>query len=449
MPVRSQIVHVGLWLLLALLLAPTVVDAEDHPDGSSTAPLNLYLFVGQGCPHCEAQTEFLQTLVQQQPRLQLHSYEVFRTREHHHRYIALALAHGLEPGSVPTLFIGGRGWVGDGPAIRREINRHIDHCLQHDCPDPGAAYVRGELLQESAPRPSESATTDLTLPLIGTIDLATRSLVFSTAVIAFIDGFNPCSIWVLTLLLALVLHSRSRWRVLLVSLTFLTTTAAIYGLFISGTFGVMSFIGYLTWITWLVVLLALIFAVVNIKDYFWFQRGLSFTIDARHKPGLYRRMRGLLSNGRNPLALVGATAAMAAGIALIELPCTAGLPVIWSSLLARHELGWPDFTVLLALYLLIYLAIELAIIAVALVTLRIGRFDERHGRWLKLLGGVIMFALAVVLLTAPERMSDLSSAVWLFAIALAATGLIVVLHRWLLPRFGIRIGDGWNAKGDP
>ena len=421
-------------LVLILLLAPLSLAAEDGER------LNLYLFVGQGCPHCEAQLEFLHTLQQSHPTLHIELYEVTRSRTHHDRYIALAQAHGIEPGSVPTGFLGGKSWVGDGEAIRREIARQVVFCLQNGCPDAGLAYGEGRLGNIDLAQPSDRSRS-LHLPRIGEVDLQAQSLLLSTVLIAFIDGFNPCSLWVLTILLALVIHSGSRWRIALIGGTFLATTGLIYGLFITSAFSIVGALHYMQWIYWLVALLALLFAVVNIKDYFWFQRGLSFTIDERHKPGIYRRIRALLGEGRNPLALVGLTIVMAAGIAIIELPCTAGFPVIWSGLLAQHEVSWLDFALLLSLYLFVYLLIELIILLVALTSLRIGRFEERHGRLLKLIGGMIMLALALVLVIDPQRMSDPTAAFGVFALALLASAVVLVLHRVLLPRCGVQIGD--------
>ena len=293
-----------------------------------------------------------------------------------------------------------------------------------------------------APRAEREAAV-INLPLIGSIDLSVQPLIFSTLMIAFVDGFNPCSIWVLTILLALVLHSGSRFRVLLVGLTFLFTTAAIYGAFIAGVFSILAFAAYLPWIYWIVALFALAFGAVNVKDYFWFKRGLSFTIDDKHKPGIFKGFRDLMTNGRSPLALVGATILMASGIALIELPCTAGFPVIWSSLLSANDVRGLEFLTLLAVYLLVYLGIELVIFGIAVVKLRIDRFQEDQGRFLKLVGGVIMIALALVLIAAPELMSNVGAAMGVFVLAFAVTGLIVVLHKRILPRLGIRIGDGW------
>ena len=416
-----------LLLLPGLLLAFAV---------SADQPLNMYVFASVDCPHCQAQKPFLQQLEADNARLHVHVFEVLRTERHHQQFRNMAAAHGIEPGSVPTIFVGGRVWVGDSPVIRTRIAAWVEHCLNvGSCPESASPD------QRPAPEVEPERTSTIDIPLFGAVDLHVQSLLLSTALIAFVDGFNPCSLWVLTILLALVMHSGSRLRVLIIGVTFLSVTAAIYGLFISGVFGILGYMLYLGWIYWLVAGFALVFGLVNVKDYFWYKRGLSFTIDDRHKPGMFRQMRGLLSEGRSIPALVLATIIMAAGIALIELPCTAGFPVIWSGLVAAHDVDWGYFALLLGLYLLIYLGIELVILAAALITFRVERFEQRQGRVLKLVGGLIMLALAAVLLIRPELMQDVGGTLAVFLGALAAAVLLIVLHRRVLPAMGVRIGD--------
>ena len=406
---------------------------------AASQPLTMYVFASVDCPHCEAQKPFLDRLDETHEDLRIEVFEVMRTDRHHQLFRAMAAHHRVDAGSVPTIFVGGRAWIGDGPLIREQVSLWVAHCLTSgDCPD--SAALEDVLPAEAIPPEPEAR---LALPVIGTIDLNVQPLAFSTALIALVDGFNPCSLWVLTILLALVLHSGSRARVLIVGLTFLSVTALIYGLFISGVFGILSYVLYLDWIYWLVAAFAMIFGLVNVKDYFWYKRGLSFTIDERHKPGMFRRMRGLLTEKRSLPGLIIATAAMAAGIALIELPCTAGFPVIWSGMVAAHEVDWQVFILLLGLYLLIYLAIELVIFITAVVTFRVDRFEQRHGRILKLIGGLIMLALAAVLLLRPQLMQDVGATFGVFAAAIGGAVVLILLHRRLLPAMGIRIGDDW------
>ncbi len=408
-------------LFVALILLSGGTQAQGS--GDEAEKVRMFVFWGEGCPHCDEQKPFLRELEQRYPELEIREFEVFRTDAHHQLFIALSVAHGIEPGSVPTAFVGGGAWVGDGPQIRREMEATI----RQEIADLGDS---GEQPGPADPVPAEHENdNEIDIPLIGTVDLGVQPLVVTTLLVAFIDGLNPCSLWVLTLLLGLVIHSGSRGRIALVGITFLTTTALIYGAFIAGVFSVLSYILYLTWVQWLVAVFALTFGLVNIKDYFWFRAGPSFTIADSQKPGIYQGIRRLLNPQLTGFGLVFATLVMASGIALVELPCTAGFPVIWSGIVAERGVTGITFLMLLGVYLLIYLLIELVVFFTALVTLRMGKFQESHGRNLKLIGGMIMVALALVLVIDPKLMNDVGATLMLFVGAIALALLIMGVHQ--------------------
>jgi len=415
----------GLTFVALILLSG---GAQAQGSGGEADNVRMFVFWGVGCPHCDDQKPFLRELEERYAELEIREFEVFRTDAHHQLFIALSIAHGIEPGSVPTTFVGGRAWVGDGPQIRREMERTIRGEI---------ADLRGtrEEVDPADPGPEALGIADLqndneiNIPLIGTVDLGVQPLIVTTLLVAFIDGLNPCSLWVLTLLLGLVIHSGSRGRIALVGITFLTTTALIYGAFIAGVFGVLSYILYLTWVQWVVAAFALTFGLVNIKDYFWFRKGPSFTIADSQKPGIYQGMRRLLNPQLTGFALLFATIVMASGIALVELPCTAGFPVIWSGIVAERGVTGTAFLILLGIYLLVYLLIELVVFFAALITLRMGKFQESHGRNLKLVGGMIMVALALVLVTDPGLMNDVGATLMLFIGTIALALLIMGVHK--------------------
>lgn len=424
-----------------LILGSAQAFGQSPPDSGTTDPgtVTIHVFKSATCPHCQAQREFTSALAARHENLEVRYYEIMETNEHHDLLRAMSRAHDVKPGSVPMVFLGGSVWVGDSEQIRSEIERRVDACVERGCPDARALSVASQ--QERTEAARSDGKTEIVIPLLGTVDLSYQPLLLSTAIIAFVDGFNPCSLWLLTILIALVLHSGSRQRVMIVGLVFLFTTALVYGLFIIGVFSVLAYASYLPWMYWVIALFALVFGLVNIKDYFWFKRGLSFTIDDKYKPGIYQKFRGLMTNGRSPLALGAATAVMASGIALIELPCTAGFPVIWSGLVSAQAVGAAAFFGLLVAYLVIYLLDELVIFLIAVTKLRIEKFQEGQARVLKLIGGVVMIALAIVLVTDPDIMSNAGPAIGVFIGAFAVAGLIVLLHRKLLPRAGIVLGD--------
>ena len=120
---------------------------------------------------------------------------------------------------------------------------------------------------------------------------------------------------------------------------------------------------------------------------------------------------------------------MAAGISLVELPCTAGFPVIWSGILVDRGVSGAAFAGLLAVYVLTYLTDELAIFAIAVAGMSLGRMGEQQGRALKLLGGAVMVALAGALVLRPELMTDLTGSLMLFGAALGLAALVMLVHR--------------------
>jgi thiol-disulfide isomerase/thioredoxin len=413
----------------------------------------IYMFWGDGCPHCAVAKPFLTELAQTSSLIELKLFEVWYVEENQVLFTKMAKSYGFEPHGVPTIFIGDRYWEGYGEEIQAEIVTAVQECLVSGCEDYGTPIINGVDPSTVGPLVAKAETTvqstqdrTITLPLIGTIDLSAQSLFVSTLLISFVDGFNPCSIWVLTMLLALTLHSGSRKKTFIIGLLFLTVSTAIYGLFITGLFTMFTVVSFVGWIQVVVALVALFFALVNIKDYFWYKEGISFTISDDKKPGIFQRMRRLMDAGTSFWGLVGGTVVLAAGVSLVEFSCTAGFPVLWTNLLVSQQVTGMTFVLLLLVYLFIYQLDEMVIFAVAVTTMRASKLEEKHGRILKLIGGMLMLALAGVMLINPSLMNNLSSSLIVFGIAFGATLIVLLLHRTILPKFGIHIGTEGNGN---
>jgi glutaredoxin len=436
--------------------ASVFLPPEEAEEVQSSDPVCIYLFWGDGCPHCAQAKPCLESLAQRNPRVVLRDYELYHHTENHAVFEAFGAAVGFEPHYVPTIVIGTRYWVGWDEQVAREVEDTVSACLIEGCPDAGAGIVsplptaRPAAAPTGTPRAGEPTPEPFSqiirVPLFGEVDLTAQSLTVGTILIALVDGFNPCSLWVLTMLLALTLHTGSRRKVLVIGLIFLTVTAAIYGLFITGLFTMFTILSFTGWIRVIVALVALFFALVNLKDYFWYKEGLSFTISDRKKPGIARRIRNLMDPNLSFWSLAGGTAVLAAGVSLVEFSCTAGFPFLWTNLLAEQGAGTASFVLLLLLYLAIYQADELAIFGAAVYSLKASRLEEEHGRILKLVGGVLMLTLAAVMLIKPSLMNDLGSSLIIFGIALSGVLVVLLMHRVILPRMGVRIGSEFSKK---
>jgi glutaredoxin len=433
--VRRAGLALAVMVLAALVALPHVgAQAEPVPAASERFPVPVYLFWGIGCPHCENQKRYFEGLADRFPSMRVHLFEVYQDAENRALLQAMAAAFGRDVTGVPMTFIGDEAWVGFSDTTGRQMAASIEAYSSYRAPDPLDRL--GDEWHDLIAPPVAAPASDgavLELPIVGALDLSHRPLLMGTALIALVDGFNPCSLWVLALLLGVVINTRSRRRVVLVGVVFLTVTAAAYGLFIAGLFTIMSFVQYLVWIRVAVALLAGAFAFVNIKDYFAYRRGFSLTIDDSKKPGIYRSIRNVMSQRGSVPATVAATAGMALGITLVELPCTAGLPVLWTGLVTDAAVGVGAFAALLMVYIVIYLLLELIVFGTVVVTMRAGRLEERGGRVLKLVGGSVMLALALAMLFWPAALESVSGMLVVFGAAIGGSLLVVLLHRVVHP----------------
>lgn len=394
-------------------------------DAGENDSLCIHAFFNFECPQCLSVQPFIESL-EEKHRIELRTYNI-QIEEDKNIYNNLKELYDITAAGFPVVFVGDNYIVGE-ESIRKDLEPLILECLEKGCYCP-VEKIRGTIGQ--MPRrddftPEQEETIDL--PFFGEIDIEKTPLVVLTALIAFVDGFNPCSVWVLLFLLGIVIHSGSRKRIFLIGLTFLIVTASVYGLFMLALLNVLLYVRFLFEIRVIVALIAVLFALVNIKDFFWYKKGISFTIPDSYKPKIFKNVRNIMHKDSGLAATLIGTIILALGVALVELPCTAGLPLIWTNIMAVQDLPLMAFAGLFSLYILIYLGIELSIFFGAVITMKQTHFEEKHGRLLKLIGGCIMLALALTIVFAYELMEDIGASMLIFGSAILAAIIIAFVY---------------------
>jgi hypothetical protein len=262
--------------------------------------------------------------------------------------------------------------------------------------------------------------------MLGEVSADALSLPLFTLVIAGLDAFNPCAFFVLLFLLSLMVHARSRARMLLIGGTFVLCSGLVYFLFMAAWLNLFLVVGGAPAVTAIAGVVALIVGGLNVKDFFLLGQGPSLAIPDGAKPGLFRRMGALLHADRLWTMLLG-TVALALAANSYELLCTAGFPMVFTRILTLNGLSTPAYYGYLVLYNLIYILPLLAIVLVFTFTLGARKLTERQGRVLKLLSGLMMLGLGLVLLAAPDRLSNPLVGAMLLGAALVLTGVIALV----------------------
>jgi hypothetical protein len=385
--------------------------------------VHLHYFWSLRCPHCVRARPFVEDLPRQFPWIAVHDYELTERRENVQLYVELAKSLGTEASSIPgfifckTLTTG----YGTEETTGADLIRMLQQCR--------SAHMQ-ELSTGGRLAPAAEPPGSIHAPFFGDIDITAFSLPALTLVIAGMDAFNPCAFFVLLFLLSLLVHAQHRSRMLFIGGTFVLFSGLIYFAFMAAWLNVFLWIGELRIITIVAGVIALSMAVVNIKDYFWFQKGVSLTIPETAKPGLFKRMRDL-TQARSIAPMLVGTVTLAIVANTYELLCTAGFPMVYTRVLTLNDLTSETYYIYLVMYNLIYITPLAIIVVVFSLTLGSRKLGEKEGRILKLVSGFMMLGLGAMLLLAPELLNNVITAVAILIAAIAITFLIVQSERLL------------------
>lgn len=362
-------------ILAAVVAAVPARGGAQAPAASRPAPVEaveLEVFVRDGCPFCADAKAFLEKLKAEHPGLVVRTRDIWRDP----RALAdlerlAAMRPGLKPG-VPAVLV--RGELVIGFAGEESTGARI-RSLVAAGPEPGVVEIPGIGRRVSL--------EEVGLPLF-------------TIVVGLLDGFNPCSMWVLVLMISMLAAVGDRRRMVAVAGTFVAVQGIAYFAFMAAWLNLFLLIGLSRASEVVLGAIALVAGAINVKDFVAFGRGVTLSIPKAAKPGIYQRLRGLM-NEESLAVAIGGTIVLGVLVQLVELVCTSGLPALYTRILTLRQLDpWAYYGYLL-LYNLAYMADDVMILAIGVVTLSQRRLQEREGRLLKLVSGLVMLGLGLYL----------------------------------------------------
>jgi glutaredoxin len=266
--------------------------------------------------------------------------------------------------------------------------------------DPAGPMIEGLPLPGS-PEVLPGVSDVIELPLLGRVKVSRLGLPLFTVAVGLVDGFNPCAMWVLLFLLSILVNLKDRMRILAVAGTFVLISGLAYYAFMAAWLNVFRFVGLLRPVQVLLALTAIFVGAVHIKDFFAIKQGLTLSIPESARPGIYARVRRIVTAENLLGALMGA-AVLAVMVNIVELLCTAGLPALYTEILTLQQVGiWQSYAYL-ALYNLAYMFDDALMVGLVVLTLGRRKMQERHGRMLKLVSGSVILVLGVVMLVRPD-----------------------------------------------
>ncbi len=451
----------ALWVLaVGLVSAPNSYGADElwyTPKASAGAPdVKLYFFWSRTCPHCAKAHPFIDRLAEKYPWVDLNAQLVSEPGVIEH-WQQIAKATNTQTTSVPFVAICGQSIVGytsdevTGVFIEQKLrecyskqggeldpNQALEAPVTLDSPlfgtcDKNAAPGTCDSGIDSAPT---SKVQPVEIPLVGTVAPEQLSLPLLTLVLAGVDAFNPCAFFVLLFLLSIMVNAKSRSRMLLVGGIFVFFSGLIYFMFMTAWLNLFQLLGAGGdggTIILVAGLVALVAGAINIKEFFFHRGKVTLSMSTENRTGLIKRM-GKLSSASSLGAMIVGSTVLAILANSYELLCTAGFPMIYTSVLSMHDLTTAERYAYLAMYNIVYVIPLATIVIIFAATLGKRKLTEKEGEGLKLMSGTMMTGMGALLVMDPTSMQNPVLAIGLILGSILVTAIIIYGRRMLRKR---------------
>jgi glutaredoxin len=388
------------WLLLLTLM--TIFSCST---GYAEITADIEVFVRDGCPHCAKAESFLQSLQQEQATLKIVIHDVSKEPDALKRLQSLAEKQGIKTVRVPAFQVRGQLLIGYSDAtssgqLIRDMLAQTPSLIKNSSSAGSCEADEQALSCEAGVIPAKPAPQHFAINFLGhNLSLEAIGLPLFTIAMGLLDGFNPCSLWVLLLMIALLAPMKNRARMLAVAGTFVVVEGIAYFVFMAAWLNLFLLIGLSRLSEISIATIALIAGLINLKDFWRFGWGISLSIPNAAKPAIYERIRNILHAENITAAIIGAVV-LAVLVQIVEFMCTSGFPALYTRILTLKQLDTVSYYGYLLLYNLAYMLDDLIILSIGVITLSQHRLQEKEGRWLKLISGLTMVGLGIYLLIA-------------------------------------------------
>lgn len=238
------------------------------------------------------------------------------------------------------------------------------------------------------------------IPFVGRTDVTGYSLPALASVLGFIDGFNPCAMWVLVTFLLVLMQLGDRKKALSVAGLFILAEAVMYYLILNVWFGAWDFVGLDRIVTPIVGFIAIGGGLFFLYEWLYAD-GTCQVTDMSKRAKISGKIRKLATQPFTWLT-VGGVIALALSVNVIEFACSIGIPQAFTKIVEMNGLGFLETQGLMALYILFYMIDDIIVFGFALWGAGKLQQTNVYVKWCNFGGGLLMIALGALLLLKPE-----------------------------------------------
>ena len=395
-----------LFLVICLFSFCNVVNAVSEKN-----LVNIYLFHSYTCKHCKEEIKLLDELEKEYDNIKVYKYEV---NENGNGELLKNISEimGSKVTGTPYTIIGNKVFSGyDYENSKGRFKGAIEYYSKYGYEDKVGEYI------SSIPLPSyEVKDTDpdvdeyisnyisykVRLPLIGEVKLKNLTLPLVTVVIGLADGFNPCAMWVLLFLISMLIGMKDKKRMWILGSTFLLISALIYLIFMMSWLNLANLLISVVWVRVIIAIVSLVGGIINLRGYIKHRKVSGCdVVDDKKRNRIITRIKKFTTEKNFWLAILGVIV-LAISVNVVELACSAGLPVMFIEILSLNNLTAIEEIIYIVLYMLFFLLDDFVVFVIAMTTLSLTGVSSKYGNLSKLIGGILMLFIGLLLMFKPE-----------------------------------------------
>ena len=351
--------------------------------------VNIKFFYGDGCPVCAREEKFLEE-IESKYDVKIIKYETWYNEENAKLLDETKEKYNTTGRGVPYTVVEDSAFLGFNTTISSQIEDKIK------------SISNDNNVNNDDKNDQKEDKTIYDIPLIGKVDIKKVSVLLVSIVIGLVDGFNPCAMWVLLFLISTLLGMKDRKRMWIIGLTFLLTSALVYMVIMLGWLEIVVNITTSILIRNIIAVIAVIGGLINLRTFIKSKKTSGCTIiDDNKRTKVFEKIKSFTKEKSLFLALLGVIT-LAIGVNVVELACSAGLPLVFTQVLAVNNITGVNALMYVLVYIFFFLIDDLLIFIIAMTTLKLTGISNKYAKYSHLVGGILMVLIGLLLLIKPE-----------------------------------------------
>ena len=374
-------------------------------------PINV--FVRENCRHCADEEAFLTELSKTRDDLEI-TYHDIGEKVHKEHFLQITELEGISK-TTPITLVGNviiQGFDSaetTGERIEKlvELSEKIETLDFPTYIAQGGSgkveIIEGATCDEDGNVPCEIDTGYLvSIPFFGVVNLQTYSLGTMSVLLGFVDGFNPCAMWVLVTFLLVLIQIGDKRKMFQVAGIFIFAEAIMYYLILNVWLTTWDFVGLDNVITPIVGVVSIGGAIFFLYE-FWTSDGTCKVTSVEQRRKTTQKIQQLIESPLTWLTAIGVIS-LAFSVNVIEFACSIGIPQAFTKILNLNLLSGLERQFYLGLYTLFYMVDDFIVFGIALYSIEKIGITHKYSRITNLIGGIAMLILGGLLIFNPTAL---------------------------------------------